>query len=76
HRAHLIVVDFRDRRTIAARRLHAPCGWTPFEGWPAIFPRAHLLYGRTIVEDGEHIGGAIGRIRRPEFAPGATPELS
>ncbi|MHB1434569.1 MAG: dihydroorotase [Thermoplasmata archaeon] len=69
HRAHLIVVDFRDRRTIAARRLHAPCGWTPFEGWPAIFPRIHLFDGRPIVDDGEYVGRAFGRVRRPEFAP-------
>jgi len=73
HRAHLIAIDFRDRRTIAAARLHAPCGWTPFEGWPAVFPRAHLLYGRPIVEDGEYVGRPVGQIRRPEFAPGEAP---
>jgi dihydroorotase len=67
--AHLLVIDFRDRRTISARHLSSPCGWTPFEGWPAIFPRTHLLYGEPIVESGEHIGRAVGKIRRPEFAP-------
>jgi len=76
HRAHLIVVDFRDRRTIASRRLHAPCGWTPFEGWPAIFPGTHLLYGVPIVEDSEHVGRAVGRVHRPEFAPGVRPPSS
>ncbi len=70
HRAHIIVIDFRDRQTIAARRLHAPCGWTPFEGWPAVFPKAHLLGGRPIVEDGEYVGRPVGQLRRPEFASG------
>ena len=32
HRANLIVVDFKARTRLDARRLHAPCGWTAFEG--------------------------------------------
>ncbi|MFZ0700108.1 MAG: dihydroorotase family protein [Thermoplasmata archaeon] len=69
HRADLLVVDFRKRRTIAARDLHAPCGWTAFEGWEGVFPREHYLRGKRIVEGGEFVGGAGGRIVRPEFAP-------
>ena len=69
HRAHLLVVDFRERRTIAARGLHAPCGWTAFEGWEGIFPREHYLRGRRIVEGGEFVGDLDGTIVRPEFAP-------
>jgi dihydroorotase len=69
HRADLIVVDFRDRRTIAARDLHAPCGWTAFEGWDGIFPREHYRRGERIVEGGEYVGGPTGTIVRPEFAP-------
>lgn len=71
HRADLIVVDFRARRKIAARDLHAPCGWTAFEGWDGIFPREHYRGGQRIVEDGEYIGGPDGTIVRPEFAPAA-----
>ena len=70
HRANLLVVDFRQRTEIRARSLHAPCGWTAFERWPAIFPREHYLNGRLIVQDGEYVGDREGRVVRPEFAPG------
>jgi dihydroorotase len=70
HRANLLVVDFRQRTEIRARSLHAPCGWTAFEGWPAIFPREHYIDGRLIVKDGEYVGSREGRVIRPEFAPG------
>jgi dihydroorotase len=70
HRANLLVVDFRRRTEIRARNLHAPCGWTAFEGWPAIFPREHYIDGRLIVKDGEYVGAHEGRVLRPEFAPG------
>lgn len=72
HRANLLVVDFRKRTELHASALHAPCGWTAFEGWPAIFPREHYLDGRRIVEDGEYVGAHEGRLLRPEFAPGAA----
>jgi dihydroorotase len=71
HRGNLIVVDFRRRVTVAAERLHAPCGWTAFEGHTAIFPTDHFLDGVRIVEDGALVGTRLGRIRRPEFAPDA-----
>jgi dihydroorotase len=69
HRANLLVVDFRQRVEIRARNLHGPCGWSAFEGWPAIFPREHYLDGRRIVQGGEYVGDREGRVRRPEFAP-------
>lgn len=69
HRAHLLVVDFRERTRIDARRLHAPCGWTAFEGWEAIFPREHYFHGKKIVADGEFVGRPVGAVVRPEFAP-------
>lgn len=69
HRADLLVVDFRARRTVSARTLHAPCGWTAFEGWEAIFPREHYLRGQRIVDAEEFVGGRRGQIVRPEFAP-------
>jgi dihydroorotase len=70
HRANLLVVDFRRRIEIRARSLHAPCGWTAFEGWPAIFPLEHYIDGRLVVKDGEYVGAHEGRVVRPEFAPG------
>jgi dihydroorotase len=69
HRANLIVVDFKAVTEISARRLHAPCGWTPFEGWPAVFPTEHYRNGRRIVEDAEFVGDWQGQVVRPEYAP-------
>jgi dihydroorotase len=74
HRAHLAVVDFRHRTTVSASRLHAPCGWTPFEGWEAIFPQEVYFRGERVVAAGEFVGAARGSVVRPEFAPSAgTP---
>ncbi|MFZ0892019.1 MAG: dihydroorotase family protein [Thermoplasmata archaeon] len=75
HRANLLVVDFRARVSIAARHLHAPCGWTAFEGWEAIFPVEHYLDGRRIVALGEFQGTATGHVVRPEYAPGMSPSI-
>lgn len=60
--ANFLVVDFRERRAIQGRDLHAPCGWTPFEGKEGIFPREHYHLGRRIVEDGEFVGDRAGRL--------------
>ncbi len=70
HRANLIVVDFRARHPLSARTLHAPCGWTAFEGTEAILPREHYRDGKRLVEAGEFVGALRGRVVRPEFAPG------
>jgi len=67
-RANLLVVDFRQRTTIAARSLVTACGWTPFEGWEGIFPREHYRDGERIVEDGEYVGHPTGQIVRPDYA--------
>jgi dihydroorotase len=72
HRANLIVVDFKARRRISARRLSAPCGWTPYEGAEAIFPQEHYRDGERIVQDAEYVGRPSGRVVRPEYAAGIT----
>lgn len=71
HRANLLVVDFRARRTLRAADLHAPCGWTAFEGWEAVFPVEHWRDGERIVREGEYVGRPDGRVVVPEFAPAA-----
>jgi dihydroorotase len=68
HRANLLVIDFRSVRKLSGRTLHAPCGWTAFEGWDAILPREHYRDGERIVEDGEFVGARRGTVVRPEFA--------
>ncbi len=70
HRANLMVVDFRAREPLSARRLHAPCGWTAYEGWEAIRPREVWKDGEPIVQDGQYVGRPSGTVVRPEYAPG------
>ncbi len=70
HRAHLLVVDFRRRAPISPQRLHAPAGWSAFDGRPAIFPREVYFDGVRVVHDGEYVGRPTGRVVRPEYAPG------
>jgi dihydroorotase len=50
--------------TVRGEKLHSKCGWTPFEGWPAVFPdwtmvRGTVAYERTA--DGERFGSSGGR---------------
>jgi dihydroorotase len=73
HRAHLIVVDFRDRSVVRGARLASPCGWSPFEGWEVVRPREHYRDGERIVDAGEFVGRSSGRVVRPEYALGESP---
>ncbi len=59
--ADLMVVDFSNCISIRADRLHSKCGWTAFEGIPAIFPQAVFVRGELVIEDGEQVGERIGR---------------
>lgn len=59
--ADLVVVDLMEGCEIKADRLHSKCGWTAFEGMPAIFPKAVFLRGEIIVEGGSVVGERIGR---------------
>jgi dihydroorotase len=72
HRAHLLVIDFRRRQRLRGDRLRSPCGWTPFEGWEAVFPVEHWRDGERIVDGGEYVGRPNGRVVRPEYAPGVV----
>ena len=75
HRANLIVVDFKRRSKVDGRRLHSPCGWSPFEGWDVVRPWEHYRDGERIVEDGEFVGRTTGKVVRPEYAIGETGDL-
>ena len=74
HRAHLIVVDFRDRTNVVGAKLASPCGWSPFEGWEVVRPREHYHDGERIVEAGEFVGRSSGRVVRPEYAFGESAD--
>ena len=60
--ADLIVVDPREIEPVTAKRVQYKCGWTPFEGMEASFPRAVYLRGEMIVEDGEPGSERQGRL--------------
>jgi len=59
--ADLMVVDPRSVSAIKGDRLHSRCGWTPYEGWEAIFPHSVMVRGRMVVEDGAFTGERVGR---------------
>ena len=59
--ADLMVVDFENDLSIRGDKLHSKCGWTAFEGMPAIFPKAVFVRGELVMEDGEQVGERIGR---------------
>jgi dihydroorotase len=59
--ADLVVVDFSSCISIRSDRLHSKCGWTAYEGMPAIFPKAVFVRGELVMEDGEQVGERIGR---------------
>jgi dihydroorotase len=50
---------------VTADRLHTRCGWTPYEGFDAVFPRTVLRRGDVVYEqkeDGERFGEGGGRL--------------
>ncbi|MEF8847816.1 MAG: dihydroorotase [Candidatus Thermoplasmatota archaeon] len=59
--ADLIVVDLESEKNIEASDLHYKCGWTPFEGFKAVFPETVFLRGKKILEKGKYIGFSKGR---------------
>ena len=46
--ADLVLVDPDDVREIRGADLHSKCGWTPFEGWPGVFPEWTMVRGRVV----------------------------
>jgi len=54
--ADIMTVDMREASTIRARNLHSKCGWTPYEGIPAVFPKRVFLRGQQVVQDWEFVG--------------------
>jgi dihydroorotase len=68
HRADLLVVDFRARGPLRVERLRSPCGWSPFDGFEAVFPLEHWREGERIVDGGEYVGRPGGRVVRPEYS--------
>jgi len=60
--ADFIVVNLRGDCKIKPEDLHSKCGWTPFEGWPAIFPQCLFVRGEKLIEDCEiQVNEGFGR---------------
>ena len=59
--ADLVVVDMMNESVIKGERLHSKCGWTAYEGKPAIFPKTVFLRGEKMIENGSQCGERIGR---------------
>jgi dihydroorotase len=59
--ADLMVVDPKNVTEIKSKHLHSKCGWTPYEGFEAIFPTAVFLRGMELVESSSLVGERKGR---------------
>ncbi len=51
--ANLAVFDFSEVRKIKAKDLHSKAGWTPYEGFEAIFPKVVFLRGVRALDEGD-----------------------
>ncbi len=56
YHADLILTDFRDYENISVERLHSKSGWSPFEGFRAIFPRHVISRGEFVIKEKEFVG--------------------
>jgi len=59
--ADLTVVDLKKTTTVKGDRLLSKCGWTPFEGWEAVFPHAVFVRGSMVMEDSVITDKRVGR---------------
>ena len=60
--ADLIVIDLKNESKIKSENLHSKCGWSPFEGWPAIFPSHLFVRGEKVIEGNEiQVGQGFGK---------------
>jgi len=49
--ADFIIIDYKETTTVKSKNLHSKCGWSPFEGMPAIFPTAVFMRGEKLIEE-------------------------
>ncbi len=64
--ADIIAVDMGEVRRIRERDLHYKCGWSPYEGFQAIFPHTVILRGEEVIEEHEFVGERTGRFVKIE----------
>jgi len=49
--ADFIIIDYKETNAVKSENLHSKCGWSPFEGMPAIFPTAVFMRGEKLIEE-------------------------
>jgi len=57
--ANFAVFNLKNIREIRAEDLHSKCGWSPFEGFEAIFPERVYLRGEEVLESGLRVGRVL-----------------
>jgi len=61
--ADVVMIDPKQQVKISAEMLHSKAGWTPFEGWSAVFPSQMFLRGHCVLDDREiQVSPGIGQI--------------
>jgi len=61
--ADIIAIDRRDVQRIQADQLHSKAGWTPFEGFQALFPSHLFIRGTAVIKDYEqHVSTGYGKM--------------
>jgi len=72
-RADFFLVDPKTPAKLKGSELASRCGWTPYEGMPALLPTVHYLAGDVVVEEGHF----LGRAGRGQMLPArARPPLA
>ncbi|MFN3383365.1 MAG: dihydroorotase, partial [Archaeoglobaceae archaeon] len=57
--ANFAIFDLRKVEKIRARYLHSSCGWTPYEGFEAIFPTQVYIRGEEVLENNLRLGRTL-----------------
>ncbi|UCF12327.1 MAG: dihydroorotase [Thermoplasmatales archaeon] len=51
--ADFVIVDLKGKCKVNSEKLHSKCGWSLFDGWPAIFPTCVFIRGVKLIEEHE-----------------------
>jgi dihydroorotase len=75
--ADLVLVDMGAKRLIRGYQLHGKAGWTPYEGFEAVFPSAVIQRGELLLDDKEFYGrrGAGKFIKGKGYARGLPKQV-
>ena len=58
--ADLTIFDMHNVSKIDERKLHSKAGYSPYDGWEAIFPEMVMVRGDIQIKDGEFCGHRVG----------------